>query len=182
MSSASQNTSARFVSIGVIKKSHGIDGEVLVNHFTRTSFRVGLSCWIVPPTEEVHKTRIQAITERGETLLIKFEGIDSLNLSKDLSLRKILVLRRDLSPAVLEELENLEPELDLLSYAVIDERHGELGHIEEIIQTPANDVIVVQGRFGEVLIPFIDSVVLERDDERKELKVEILDNTIEGLS
>ena len=39
---------------------------------------------------------------------------------------------------------------------VIDERYGSLGVLKSIIETPANDVWVVLGKFGEVLIPVVD--------------------------
>ncbi len=39
---------------------------------------------------------------------------------------------------------------------VIDERYGDLGILQDIIKTPANDVWVLNGDFGEVLIPVID--------------------------
>lgn len=49
---------------------------------------------------------------------------------------------------------------DLVGRLVVDERHGSLGHIVEVMETPANDVWVVDGsEHGEVLIPVIDDVV-----------------------
>ena len=48
---------------------------------------------------------------------------------------------------------------------VVDERFGSLGTIVEIMSTPANDVWVVEGdRYGEVLIPVIEQVVLDLPD------------------
>ena len=39
---------------------------------------------------------------------------------------------------------------------VIDERYGDLGILQDVIKTPANDVWVLNGKYGEVLIPLID--------------------------
>lgn len=51
---------------------------------------------------------------------------------------------------------------DLVGREVIDERHGALGAIQQIMETPANDVWVVEGAaYGEVLIPVFDDVVRE---------------------
>ena len=54
---------------------------------------------------------------------------------------------------------------DLMGREVVDERFGSLGTIVEIMSTPANDVWVVEGdRYGEVLIPVIEQVVLDLPD------------------
>ena len=54
---------------------------------------------------------------------------------------------------------------DLMGREVVDERFGSLGTIVEIVSTPANDVWVVEGdRYGEVLIPVIEQVVLDLPD------------------
>lgn len=180
MSSANQNKSSQFVSIGVIKKSHGIDGGVLVKPFARTPFRVGLRVWILPPTDEVHETRIAHIEERGSELFIRFEGIDSLNFSKALSLKTLMVRTADLNPRVLSELlDAAEDVADVLGYQVSDQNYGNLGNITEIIQTPANDVYVVEGPYGEVLVPVHESVVLEQDDVMRLLTVRVLPGTVE---
>ncbi len=55
-----------------------------------------------------------------------------------------------------------EPTADVLGSRVTDERHGDLGEIVEVIETGANDVWVVEGPLGQVLLPVIDDVVLER--------------------
>lgn len=180
MSSANQNKSSQFVSIGVIKKSHGIDGGVLVKPFARTPFRVGLRVWIIPPTDEVHETRIAHVEDRGSDLFIQFEGVNSLNFSKALSLKTLMVRSADLNPRVLGELRNAkEPAVDVLGYSVNDENHGDLGNVTEIIQTPANDVYVIDGPYGEVLLPVHESVVLRQDDETRHLVVRVLPGTVE---
>ncbi len=51
---------------------------------------------------------------------------------------------------------------DLMGREVVEERFGSLGMVAEIMSTPANDVWVVEGdRYGEVLIPVIEQVVLD---------------------
>ena len=61
-----------------------------------------------------------------------------------------------------------------------DEERGELGVIDEIIVTGANDVWVVRGGpLGEVLIPVIDDCVLEVDTETRTARVRLLPGLIE---
>ncbi len=47
----------------------------------------------------------------------------------------------------------------VLGCTVCDERYGELGELAETISTPANEVWVVRGAYGEVLVPVVDECV-----------------------
>ncbi len=58
-------------------------------------------------------------------------------------------------------------------------RFGLLGTIVEIMSTPANDVWVVEGdRYGEVLIPVIEQVVLDLPDQGT-ISVHVMDGLID---
>jgi 16S rRNA processing protein RimM len=48
-----------------------------------------------------------------------------------------------------------------------------LGRIESIIETGSNDVYVVKSNEKEVLIPALESVVLEIDLEHKRMQVDL---------
>ena len=49
----------------------------------------------------------------------------------------------------------------LLGLRVLTEEHEELGQITEILETGSNDVYVVSGPSGEVLVPALADVVRE---------------------
>jgi 16S rRNA processing protein RimM len=53
-----------------------------------------------------------------------------------------------------------------------------LGRISEVLFTGANDVYVVQGEKGEILIPAIEDVVLEVDLDGGRLTVELMEGLI----
>jgi len=54
-----------------------------------------------------------------------------------------------------------------------------LGRVAEVIETGANDVYVVHGPRGEILIPAIEDVVRELDLEARRMIVEILPGLLE---
>lgn len=63
----------------------------------------------------------------------------------------------------------------IIGLSVIDEDGEQLGEVEEIIETGANDVYVVRDRAGrEILLPAIEEVVLEVDHEGGQMKVRLL--------
>jgi 16S rRNA processing protein RimM len=51
--------------------------------------------------------------------------------------------------------------------------------VTDVIVTGANDVWVVEGRFGQVLVPDIDDVVGEIDEEAGTVSVTLLPGLIE---
>ena len=53
-----------------------------------------------------------------------------------------------------------------------------LGRISEVLFTGANDVYVVQGEKGEILIPAVEDVVLEVDLDGGRLTVELMEGLI----
>jgi len=78
--------------------------------------------------------------------------------------------------ASLPELENGIYIHQLIGLSVIDDDDGmPLGRVTEIIETGANDVYVVRNEMGaELLLPAIDSVVLDIDLETAEMRVHVL--------
>lgn len=62
---------------------------------------------------------------------------------------------------------------DLIGMTVFTHQGIHLGELVSIIETGSNDVFVVVGDSGEVLIPALASVVLEVDVENKRMQVEL---------
>lgn len=179
MSKARLTSTRRFSKIGVIRKTHGINGEVLVDDFARTSFVVGMSLWVVPPTSEVGHTRIVEITERGDSLLLKLEGVDDLCVAKELGLRSLLAKSEDVDLQDLEMLSEENEFLGILGFSCFDEQYGDVGVIVEIIETKANDILVIDGKYGEILLPIIDETILGVDEKSRRIDIKVLEGLIE---
>jgi 16S rRNA processing protein RimM len=56
---------------------------------------------------------------------------------------------------------------------VADSSRGELGIIEDIFTTPAHDILVVEGPFGEVLIPAVNDFITEINYPEKRILVDL---------
>ena len=109
---------------------------------------------------------VVSVTDTGDGDLVSFEGIDDLTAAEGITGCYVLA-NRD------------EAYTDLMGREVIDERFGSLGTIVEIMSTPANDVWVVEGdRYGEVLIPVIEQVVLDLPDTGT-ISVHVMDGLID---
>ena len=117
---------------------------------------------------------VVSVTDTGDGDLVSFEGIDDLTAAEGITGCYVLANRDDF------ELDSLDAAYtDLMGREVVDERLGLLGTIVEIMSTPANDVWVVEGdRYGEVLIPVIEQVVLDLPDAGA-ISVHVMDGLID---
>lgn len=137
---------------------------------------LGVDAWIVPPPSSARSGRIESVRPGPKGPLVKLSGFDDLDASRAIVQCEILVLRDDLP----EGWEEPVAEEDLVGRTVEDLERGELGTIVEVIVTGANDVWVVQGRFGEILIPVIDDVVIAAAADDSVISVRLLDGLMPG--
>ena len=84
------------------------------------------------------------------------------------------LLRGCIVLASANDLPEVEEAEDLIGFRVVDAHRGDIGEVTDLIITGANDVWVVVGQFGEVLVPVIDPVVDEVDEESKVIRVHLL--------
>ncbi|MCL2491368.1 MAG: ribosome maturation factor RimM [Coriobacteriia bacterium] len=166
----------RFVTIGRIKKSFGVGGDVLVEFINGlpTDSLLGAETWIIPPPLGWRNGSIQTITAHGDGFKVSFEGLESLEQARPLSNTSLVVDRDDIDRETLAIVdtaiaESTEAPTFWQGFHIEDKKYGDLGRITETIITGANDVWVVDGRYGEVLIPVIDEVVEAIDEDNNHI-------------
>ena len=135
--------------------------------------RVGMTVALTPPS--LTRDRFCAVTSVNEVASrATFSGIASIDDAQAIVGCHVLARADDV---VLDAFE--VPFADLIGRGVHDERYGDLGTIEEVMETPANNVWVVSGSsYGEVLIPVIADVVRSLPDSGT-IEVRIMDGLID---
>jgi 16S rRNA processing protein RimM len=157
------------ISVGWVLGLHGTSGEVRVRVFSDVSHRFN-------PNESLCCNglfrRISASTPtHSNQVILKLEGIDSPEAARDL-VGQWLTVPPETSPQ-LPEGEYFH--YQLLGLRVITEEGEELGEISEILETGSNDVYVVSGVKGDLLIPAISQVVREIDLTNQVMLVSLLE-------
>ncbi len=113
----------------------------------------------VPPLLHAPRhTCVSFVQPLGEDAwLVGFEAVGTREQAEQLLGSFCLVERRD----VPEGFDLTEPwdGTGLNGFAVIDEDRGLLGQVEEVRAMPAQDLLVVRGSAGELLIPVVDEFV-----------------------
>jgi 16S rRNA processing protein RimM len=168
-----------YVPLGRVVKTHGLKGEVSVAVAADLPFDLpeGLDVWFVPPPATVRAGRIEGVRPGPKGPLVKISGVDTIDAAYALCGAEMLAKRADIPD---EWFEGAEEEFVADGMTVRDEEHGLLGEVVETIITGANDVWVVEGPFGQILLPVIDDVVLEIDEETDEILVKVLPGLMPG--
>jgi len=100
-------------------------------------------------------------------LIAKLQGIADRTAAEQYKGLLVAVPREQLPPTEADEYYWS----DLVGLAVESQSGDKLGVVDSLLATGANDVLVVKGGQGELLIPFIASVVLEVDMASQRIRV-----------
>jgi 16S rRNA processing protein RimM len=165
--------SEAFAPLGRIVKTHGLNGEVSVIMAADLPVErlPGLEVWFVPPPALVRRGRITAVRPGPKGPLFAIDCVNDLATAETLRGCNVLARAADLPEAI--------EEFDPVGMTVTDSERGLIGEITDVIVTGANDVWVVEGPFGEVLIPVIDQVVDDIDEESGTARVTLLPGLID---
>lgn len=164
--------------LGVLIGTHGLRGDLKVKSLSDGSEsllptkRVYLRAPGKEPAE-YHPARV--VAHKGGYLL-RLVGFEQIDAAQVLVGCEVLMPLTELPE--LDEGEHYWFELEGLQ--VIDRTRGNLGKLEDMFTTPAHDIYVVVGPFGEVLIPAVDAFVGRIDLEAGTMEVDLPDGLIPG--
>lgn len=156
--------------VGVITKTHGLKGGVKVYPTTDDPEKLSVGRTVFLDTAEGQVEAVIKTSSVFKKLFIltfeEFSDIDEVEGFKGCDI---------LAESTPEELSEGEYYVDdLIGLSVFDEEGNELGTLNEVIVTGANDVYVVAGASGERLIPAIRDCILSVDIEEGTMKVHLL--------
>jgi 16S rRNA processing protein RimM len=148
----------RYLAIGSIVGAHGIRGELKVLALTDypERFKPGQSLF-VGREPALTATEIVAARPHHGVWLVKLASVADRNAAELLRDQYLLIPEDEAMP--LAPHENYVH--DLIGMAVVTDAGEPLGTLEDVLFTAANEVYVIAGPSGEILIPALRSVVLD---------------------
>jgi len=164
-----------FLPIGKIVGAHGVKGNVKVYSFAESLslFEQESSILVVSAKGSEKIFKIKWIKPHGRVVLLSLEGIENRDLAETL-IGSELFVKRDSFPKLVD---GSYYWFDIIGLAVFTNDEKYIGRVESIIPTGSNDVYVVKDaqkdRDNEILIPAIESAVLEIDLEQKRMIVDL---------
>jgi 16S rRNA processing protein RimM len=158
------------VIMGKIVAAQGILGWVKVQTFTE--YLDGLldySTWQVGNEGAWHPMSVlEANVHGGKVIIAKLQGIADRSAAEKFKGLFIAVPRAEL-PA---QVEGEYYWSDLVGLSVLNLQGDALGTVDSLLETGANDVLVVKGVNGELLIPFLASVIQRVSLQEKIIQVD----------
>lgn len=137
--------------IGQVAAPHGVKGWVKIHSFSDPPGQIlKYAPWMIGTSEGKKEYRIADARSSGTDILVHLEGIDDRDQAASLRHSEIWVSRACFPPA--------EPGrfywADLIGLRVQTEQGVVLGELVDMMETGANDVMIVRGD-KERLIPFV---------------------------
>lgn len=167
----------RRVRVGRVTRPHGLRGEVRVvaeGAFPELVMQLR-TVWLVTPWGEEER-RVASVRRAGSAFLAKLEGVDDRAQAERLRGAEVCVAEEDVPPLP----EGTYYVSDLLGVEVVTEAGEFLGLLQDVLRGPTQDVYVVRGPRGEVLLPAVREVVREVRLEDRRITVRLLPGLVEG--
>ncbi len=168
--SAEQPVEPRFLVIGQVVKPHGVRGEVRVTPFTDAPERFQWLETVYLGESDPQPAPVESVRLHHNLILVKLAGYDDRDAAEQL--RDVLLQVPEAEGIPLEEGEYYL--YQLIGLQVYSDAEEHLGELVDVLETRANNVFVVQGPGGELLLPDIDEVVQEIDFENGRMLVHLL--------
>ena len=158
--------------VGVITSTHGIRGEVKVFPTTDDPNRFRkLKQVILDTGKEQLEMEIVSVKFFKNQVIVKFKGIDDINDVEKYRKAGLYVTRENAVPLG----ENEYFIADLIGLRVISDEEEELGVIDDVLQTGANDVYIVKKeQTPDLLIPAIKDCIKNVNIEEGTMIVHLL--------
>ncbi len=158
-----------FLAIGKLRRPHGIKGDMHMDILTDFPERLRPGKTIFVGEEQHVPMKVTRVHQHGKSILLGLEGIETREQASALANQYVLVQTK--AVPLLPKGEYYHHQL--MGIRVLDDQGRELGKLDEILETRANDVYVIRLEDGtELLLPAVENeVILSIDLKRREMVV-----------
>jgi 16S rRNA processing protein RimM len=156
--------------IGRVTRPHGVRGELRVAVYTELPERFTWLERVFVGLDDPQPYEVTGVRFHQNLVLLQLKGIDNRDAADGLRGAWLQIPEEEGIP-----LEEGEVYLhDIMGLTMVTTAGRVLGEIVEIIETAANDVYVVRGAQGEILVPDIPDVVIAIQPEEGTVVIEPL--------
>lgn len=159
----------RWVAMGYIKGAFGVKGWLKIAADTEyADSLLDYPQWRLRKDGTILTLSVEAGKAVGDELQVKFDGIDDRDQAFLLRGYTIEILRGEFAPTEEDEFYWA----DLVGMTVVNQEGVTLGVVKNLMETGANDVLVITGEHGQKLIPFVSQYIGNVDADSKTITVD----------
>ena len=159
-------TGEEWLRLGVLTAPWGTRGEVKVRLDVEPAYLERIARVYLGP--EHRAIEVLGVFRRGRAYTLQLRGIETMTAAETLRDVDVVIPRAEVPPLAEGEFFVAE----VVGLRAVTTTGRALGSVVEVLSTGANDVYVVRGDAGEVLIPAIRDVVTSIDPAAGLLQVE----------
>jgi len=150
-----------FIRIGEITSVFGVKGWVKVYSFTEPRDNIlNYSPWFLKKGNDVKQVKLVNGRRQGKTIVVCLDGVSDRDVAASYSGWEIQIKQSQLPKPEKDEYYWA----DLVGLQVETTQGIDLGKVDYLIETGANDVLVLQSGEAERLIPFLQGQVIKKID------------------
>ncbi|MBP5453867.1 MAG: 16S rRNA processing protein RimM [Lachnospiraceae bacterium] len=165
------------LTVGIITTAHGVHGEVKV-YPTTDDVKRFKKCkeLILDDGKNQRKVKLLSVKFFKQFVIIKFEGIDTMDDALKLKNASLLVTR-DMAVKCEKDEYFIA---DLIGLKVYDEENNLIGVVSEVYQTGANDVYEIEKEDSKkVLVPAIKDCIKDVDIKAGKMTIHVMEGLFE---
>jgi 16S rRNA processing protein RimM len=167
-----------FLLLGRILRPHGVRGELRVEVLTAYPERIlpGMDVYIGPDpaADGAPEYEITKVRTHQQYLILQVDGVSDRDAADLLREQYVMIALENAVPLEEDEFYLFQA----IGLAVCTDEGEDLGVIVDVLETGANDVYVVQGPRGEVLLPAIDECIVDVDIDAGKMTVHLMDGLL----
>jgi 16S rRNA processing protein RimM len=170
-------TQSNIIAVGEIVKAHGIKGEVVIRPMTQSAnrFQKLRRALVGQTAQDVRSIDVQYVRVGSRGVRVKFVDIDDRTSAERLRGELLFVdeQHRIRIPRGTYFIH------DVIGLHVIDQEERLLGVVKDVLQLPAHDVYVVDGKDREIMVPAVKEFIKSIDLETRTMKVRLIDGMLD---
>lgn len=165
------------VTVGEVRRPHGVRGEVVVTVLSDLPERLAAGSEVTAVTRQGRRRPLRVTGSRPHkgAALVTFEGIADRDAVRELEGASLEIPRSQVPPAPPGTYYHFE----LLGCRCWDRAAGELGEVVELVEDGGGLLLIVRGEAGEVPVPFVQRFLRRVDVERGRIELELPEGLLE---
>ena len=167
------------IKIGYTQKPHGLSGElkVFIEDTYEEDFMECETVFLNIKGKEL-PFFIESI-RGGNFTIVKFEDVDTKEKAMEIQSKGLSIRATDLIPDQAREVQLISESGKLIGYMILDKTAGEVGIIQEVLEMPQQEMFSLKYQKRDILIPVSDDYILEIDDDKKEILMDLPDGLLD---